>query len=238
MATTLGSVAALAATLAMAATALPATAATFVYVGCTDSNEITSCSLTHRAATSRRSRKWTIRHHQDGGLDADGHKPGQEIPVRRHARRADGGGELPHRSRDRQAQPHRQRPARWQHGLYRHRPQRPLPARRLLSQQQGHGEIRSHPTARCSRRSRSSRPSPTPTPSSPTPPIASCWQPASAAISCSSSASMPRPERLSPNDPPAAPGERMPVHAPRVPSDQWTGLPAERARSDGLRLRL
>ena len=40
MATTLGSVAALAATLAMAATALPATAATFVYVGCTDSNEI------------------------------------------------------------------------------------------------------------------------------------------------------------------------------------------------------
>src|SRR4030095_16115687 len=40
MATTLGSVAALAAALAMAATALPATAATFVYVGCTDSNEI------------------------------------------------------------------------------------------------------------------------------------------------------------------------------------------------------
>lgn len=40
MATTLGSVAALAATLALAATALPATAATFVYVGCTDSNEI------------------------------------------------------------------------------------------------------------------------------------------------------------------------------------------------------
>ena len=40
MATTLGSVAALAVTLAMAATALPASAATFVYVGCTDSNEI------------------------------------------------------------------------------------------------------------------------------------------------------------------------------------------------------
>ena len=40
MATTLGSVAALAAALALAATALPATAATFVYVGCTDSNEI------------------------------------------------------------------------------------------------------------------------------------------------------------------------------------------------------
>ncbi len=40
MATTLGSVAALAATLALAAAALPATAATFVYVGCTDSNEI------------------------------------------------------------------------------------------------------------------------------------------------------------------------------------------------------
>ena len=40
MATTLGSVAALAVTLALAATALPATAATFVYVGCTDSNEI------------------------------------------------------------------------------------------------------------------------------------------------------------------------------------------------------
>jgi len=40
MATTLGSVAALAAALAMAATALPAMAATFVYVGCTDSNEI------------------------------------------------------------------------------------------------------------------------------------------------------------------------------------------------------
>ena len=40
MATTLGSVAALAATLALAATALPARAATFVYVGCTDSNEI------------------------------------------------------------------------------------------------------------------------------------------------------------------------------------------------------
>jgi len=40
MATTLGAVAALAATLAMAATALPAKAATFVYVGCTDSNEI------------------------------------------------------------------------------------------------------------------------------------------------------------------------------------------------------
>jgi 6-phosphogluconolactonase len=40
MATTLGTVAALAATLAMAATALPAMAATFVYVGCTDSNEI------------------------------------------------------------------------------------------------------------------------------------------------------------------------------------------------------
>jgi 6-phosphogluconolactonase len=40
MATTLGSVAALAATVALAATALPANAATFVYVGCTDSNEI------------------------------------------------------------------------------------------------------------------------------------------------------------------------------------------------------
>src|SRR3979411_801536 len=40
MATTLGAVAMLAATLAMAATALPAKAATFVYVGCTDSNEI------------------------------------------------------------------------------------------------------------------------------------------------------------------------------------------------------
>lgn len=39
MATSLGAVAALAATLAMAA-ALPANAATFVYVGCTDSNEI------------------------------------------------------------------------------------------------------------------------------------------------------------------------------------------------------
>jgi 6-phosphogluconolactonase len=39
MATTLGSVAALAATLALAI-ALPAKAATFVYVGCTDSNEI------------------------------------------------------------------------------------------------------------------------------------------------------------------------------------------------------
>ena len=38
MPTTLGSLAALAATLAMAA--LPAKAATFVYVGCTDSNEI------------------------------------------------------------------------------------------------------------------------------------------------------------------------------------------------------
>ena len=37
---TLGSLAAIAATLAMAATALPAKAATFVYVGCTDSNEI------------------------------------------------------------------------------------------------------------------------------------------------------------------------------------------------------
>src|SRR5258707_12997130 len=40
MATTLGSVATLAATLALAAAALPAAAATFVYVGCTDSNEI------------------------------------------------------------------------------------------------------------------------------------------------------------------------------------------------------
>ena len=39
-ATTLRSVAALAAALALAATALPARAATFVYVGCTDSNEI------------------------------------------------------------------------------------------------------------------------------------------------------------------------------------------------------
>jgi 6-phosphogluconolactonase len=39
MATTLGSIAALAATLALTV-ALPATAATFVYVGCTDSNEI------------------------------------------------------------------------------------------------------------------------------------------------------------------------------------------------------
>src|SRR5271169_6815123 len=40
MATTLGSVAALAATLALAATTSSANAATFVYVGCTDSNEI------------------------------------------------------------------------------------------------------------------------------------------------------------------------------------------------------
>ena len=40
MATTLGSVAALAAALSLAGTALPAAAATFVYVGCTDSNEI------------------------------------------------------------------------------------------------------------------------------------------------------------------------------------------------------
>ena len=40
MATTLGSVVAIAATLALAASALPAKAATFVYVGCTDSNEI------------------------------------------------------------------------------------------------------------------------------------------------------------------------------------------------------
>ena len=40
MATTLVAGVALAATLALAATALPANAATFVYVGCTDSNEI------------------------------------------------------------------------------------------------------------------------------------------------------------------------------------------------------
>src|SRR5262245_31424129 len=40
MATTLGSVAALATALAMAVAALPAKATTFVYVGCTDSNEI------------------------------------------------------------------------------------------------------------------------------------------------------------------------------------------------------
>src|SRR5258708_21880659 len=40
MATTLGSVATLAATLAVSAAGWPAAAATFVYVGCTDSNEI------------------------------------------------------------------------------------------------------------------------------------------------------------------------------------------------------
>ena len=40
MATTLGSVVAIATALALAAAALPAAAATFVYVGCTDSNEI------------------------------------------------------------------------------------------------------------------------------------------------------------------------------------------------------
>jgi 6-phosphogluconolactonase len=40
MATTLGSVVATAAALALAASALPAKATTFVYVGCTDSNEI------------------------------------------------------------------------------------------------------------------------------------------------------------------------------------------------------
>src|ERR1700682_632955 len=40
MATTLGSVVAIAATLALAASALPAKAAAYVYVACTDSNEI------------------------------------------------------------------------------------------------------------------------------------------------------------------------------------------------------
>ncbi len=57
MATTLGSVAALAATLCMAGAALPAGAATFVYVGCTDSNEIHVLQLDPQIGDPRRSRK-------------------------------------------------------------------------------------------------------------------------------------------------------------------------------------
>ena len=77
---------------------------------------------------------------KSGELDADGGEPRPPHPLRRHARRAPDRGGIRHRSRDRQAQTSRQRPAPRQHGVHRHRSNGPLPARRLVSRPQGDRE--------------------------------------------------------------------------------------------------
>ena len=74
MATAPGSIVALAAALALAATVLPARAATFVYVGCTDSNEIHVLQLDPQRPHARRESD-DPGHRQDGGLDTDGAEP-------------------------------------------------------------------------------------------------------------------------------------------------------------------
>ena len=165
--------------------------------------------------------------------------PDRRVSLRGHAGRAEDRGRLRHRPGARHAHARRQRPARRQPGVHRHRPHRALPARRLVSRQQGHGESDRAGRDRAAAAARSCRTIPTRTRSASTRRIATCWCPRWATIGSTSSRSTRPPARLTPNTPPAVEVKRERRPAPlRVPSRRQARLRPRRARRRGLRVRL
>ncbi len=107
--------------------ATPSGAATFVYVGNAESNEVYVLQLNPQNGDLTVIEKTPIPGiEKPGDLDADGAEPRSPHPLRRHARRAEDRGGLRHRSVDRHAQVRCGRSARRQPGVHLDRSHRPL----------------------------------------------------------------------------------------------------------------